>query len=132
MTLSECFARYGARGKNPRWSWSARSADGETVVLTLWADLIKRGPGGTIIYDNFDPDGGTWIERPGNRERLENLIHCRDQCEGRFRVVITKARDVKAVPRTIEDCFPREDIVMQISELNERTGEFRAASIPNA
>ena len=131
MTLSECFASYGARGKNPRWSWSARSPDGKTVVLTLWADQIKRGPGRTIIYDDFDSTGEGWVERPGNRERLENLIHCRDYCDGLFRVVITKARDTKAVPRAIEDCFPRPDLLMRIDELNEMTGEFRAVSVPN-
>src|ERR1019366_2706519 len=36
--LAEAFAHFGATGRNQRWSWSARSADGKTVVITLWRD----------------------------------------------------------------------------------------------
>jgi hypothetical protein len=48
--LAEAFAHFGAAGKNQRWSWSARSADGRTVVLTVWKDGLNytRKP---IVYD---------------------------------------------------------------------------------
>ena len=77
-TLAECFAHFGAVGKNPRWSWSARSLGGQTVVITLWEDHLTYGAG-TVIYDEVERErrAGS-IERPGNRERLENLMWARD------------------------------------------------------
>jgi len=41
-TRADAFAYFGAQGKNPRWSWSARSADGKTVVLTMWQDEFRQ------------------------------------------------------------------------------------------
>ena len=122
---SEAFAYFGAAGKNSRWSWSARSPDGKTVVLTLWADELnyKSVP---ISYDCFGSKTAIWSDRPGNRERLENLIWARDQCDGLFRVVITVAEDVHAEPRAIKQCHPQRDMVMRLVDLDERTGEFRA------
>ena len=50
--LKEAFAQFGVAGRNQRWSWSARSDDGETVVLTLWQDLVKVRDG-NVHYDTF-------------------------------------------------------------------------------
>jgi len=127
--LAECFRRYGAQGRNPRWSWSARSADGQIIVLTLWKDGISVTEGVTR-YDSFDPTGqARWIDTPGNRERLENLKWARDNCGGFFRVVITVAKDIHAVPRSISECYPQPNLVMRITDMNEETGEFRAVSV---
>ena len=46
------FAHFGAKGKNVRWSWSAKSADGKTVVMTLWKDLIDYSSS-PIAYDTY-------------------------------------------------------------------------------
>jgi hypothetical protein len=128
LGLGECFKQYGAHGRNPRWSWSARSEDGKTVVLTLWKDHISVSNGITV-YDSFDPTGhAAWIDTPGNRERLENLKWARDNCDGLFRVVITVAKDETAIPRSIAECYPRPNLIMRITDLNEKTGEFRAVS----
>jgi hypothetical protein len=117
---------FGATGKNPLWSWSARSADGKTVVITLWRDGLDFGAK-PIVYDTFNrADLKTWTHRLGNRERIDNLTWARDHCDGLFRVVITVAEDVKANPRKIEDCYPKDDWIMQITDLDESTGEFRA------
>jgi hypothetical protein len=40
MSLTAAFAHFGTRPANPRWSWSAVSEDGGTVVLALWRDLF--------------------------------------------------------------------------------------------
>jgi hypothetical protein len=129
LGLADCFKRYGASGRNPRWSWSARSEDGKVVVLTLWKDGISVSNGVTT-YDSFDPSGrAPWIDTPGNRERLENLKWARENCDGQFRVVVTVAKDVAAVPRAIADCYPQPNLIMRITELNEKTGEFRAVSV---
>jgi len=124
-TKKACFAHYGAVSANV-YSWSARSADGKTVVVTLWRDLIdykaKPVTYGTIVRG----DVSIWKERPGNRERLENLKWAREHCGGRFRVVITVAKNVTASTREIEECYPQDQMIMRITELNEETGEFKA------
>lgn len=70
--------------------------DGATVVLTLWKDLLDY-TSNPIAYDTFGrTDLPEWIDRPGNRERAENLIWARDHTDGIFRVVIVVAEDVNA------------------------------------
>jgi hypothetical protein len=127
--LAKAFAHFGAKGKNPRWSWSARSMDGKTIVITLWRDGLdfEAKP---IVYDTFNRhDLYKWTDTQGNRERIENLIWARDHCDGHFRVVITVAEDVNAYPRKIENCYPKDDWLMKITALDEKTGEFRALKV---
>jgi len=129
MGLAEAFRQAGVIAKNQRWSWSARSADGKTVVMTLWKDLInyKTKP---ITYSTFDRENrSVWIDRPGNHERLENLKWARDHCDGLFRVIITTAKDIKAETREIEDAHYQKRMIMKLVELNEQTGEFRAVNV---
>jgi hypothetical protein len=125
--LAQAFAHFGAAGRNQRWSWSARSADGSTVVLTVWKDRLDY-TGKPIVYDTFNrPNLNEW--KAGNRERLDNLIYARDHCEGRFRVVITIAEDVNASPRKIARCYPQDKLLMKITKMDEQTGEFSAESV---
>ena len=62
----------------------------------------------------------------GNKERIKHLQHCRDNLEGLFRVVITKAVDVNGYPREILECYPMEGIWMKLLKLDEETGECYA------
>lgn len=124
-TLSECFNAFGAVGSNPRWSWSARSSDGGTVVITLWKDRIVF-KGGTVFYEDVKIDTEAWRDRPGNRERIANLIWAREHCNGFFKTVITIAKDERRQPREIRECFPKPEYNMRILSLNEGTGEFVA------
>jgi hypothetical protein len=125
--LAEAFASYaGAKGKNPRWSWSARTPDGKTVVMTFWKHQFdyKTKP---ISYAAINETGSdAWLRRPGNSERLENLIYSQDHCDGLLRVVITVAEDVNADPPKIADCFPQPKMQMRITDLKRTTGEWRA------
>lgn len=126
-TLTEAFAHFGAVPKNPRWSWSARSADGETVVITLWKDRISGHKQGRIEYnEGSHGDVVKWMSRPGNRERLDNLLWAQDHCGGLFRVIIAVAKDVTASPREIADCYPQSKLNMRILSLDEETGIFHA------
>jgi hypothetical protein len=128
-TLAESFAHFGAVGNNPRWSWSARSPDGKTVVITLWEDRLIYSAG-IVTYDEAEREKlPGWTERPGNRERLENLAWARDNCTGVFRVVITKAKDVNVSPREIADCHPQPKLIMRITALDRQTGAFTARSL---
>lgn len=119
------FASFGAACKNSRWSWSGRSADGKTVVLTLWRDEFDYGSS-PVSYDCFGRATAAWSDRPGNRERLENLVWARDHCDGMFRIVVAVAEDVNANPRRIASCAPQPNMIMRVVKLDEKTGEFRA------
>jgi hypothetical protein len=124
-TLTDCFKEFGATPKNPRFSWSAVSADG-TVVVTLWKDQLDY-TSKPITHDLFNrEDLPDWINRPGNRDRIEHLRWAKENCDGWFRVIITVAKDENAKTRAIEKCYPLKDWWMRLIELNEETGEFRA------
>jgi hypothetical protein len=129
-THSDAYAYFKAKGNNSRWSWSGRSEDGKTVVLTLWQDHLVKGENKSLIYHaKAREDAAEWLKRPGNRERLENLKWAKEHCQGLFRVVIGIAEDVNARPREIKECFPHPNLTMKITELDENTGEFRAVSV---
>ena len=130
MTLRAAFAYFnGARGRNPRWSWSARSPDSRTVVLTLWEDDIRED-GSTIRIDTFSHGRGRqWQDKPGNKERIENLICARNHCGGLFRVVMITAKDPTARPRSIAKRYAHPTLVMKLTDLDETTGDFRAESV---
>lgn len=133
MTLTDAFAYFdGAKARNPRWSWSARSPDGRTVVLSLWEDDI-RDDGTTFRVDMFGQgQRRQWPSRLGNKERIDNLIHARDHCGGLFRVVMVTAKDGIPPPRStgsIGRRFPHPRLTMKLIDLDETTGEFRAESV---
>jgi hypothetical protein len=118
------FAHYGVILRNEQWSWSGMTPDGE-VVLALWQDEFhyKDGP---VWYSPNPETLHLWKDRPGNRERISNLIRAREHWGGRFRVVVLRAVDTKADPREVDEAYARPNMVMQLTELNEETGEFRA------
>src|ERR1022692_3966106 len=106
MGKNKAFAHFGAAGRNHVWSWSARSPDGKTVVLTLWEDQFDR-TATPVTYSNFNSkDLAFWKDQLGNRERKENIKWAKKNCGSRFRVVITKAKDKDARPRSIADAQP--------------------------
>jgi hypothetical protein len=126
---AEAFSHFGVSAKNDRWSWSARSADGKTVVVTFWKDRFdyKTNP---VSYSTFGLDTlPDWIDSLGNRERIENLKWARANCDGILRVVITEAIDVRASPRQIANAYPQERLLMKLVALNEATGEFSAVNV---
>ncbi len=125
-TLRDAFAHFdGARARNPRWAWSARSPDGRTVVVTLWKDQISDDGNAVIAHYG----GETGKLRLGNKDRVENLIWARERCDGLFRAVMIVAKDIKARPRSIAKCYPEKTLVMKLISLDEHTGEFRAESV---
>jgi hypothetical protein len=126
-TKTASFAHFGATLTNVRWCWSARTPAG-LVVLALWGDRFSR-KNTPAEYEEDTGPGERWAARPGNRERLENLIWARDHCAGEFRVVMAIAKDTSGDPREISDCFPKDDLYMRITYLNEETGQFGAVAI---
>ena len=125
-TLTEAFASFGAEARNIRQAWSARSADEQTIVVTLWRDLINDD-GKEVSVDCFgDPNLHAWKDTPGNRQRIKDLAWARDHCDGHFRVVFVEASDTKAVPRSTTRRYPDATLVMKLIRLDETTGEFKA------
>src|ERR1700733_8052466 len=119
---TEAFAKFGTAPKNTRWSWSAKSADGKTVVATLWQDQFTRR-NGRLVYERPGLIGPDEKKRPGQTEWVENLRWAKDHCDGRFRVICAIAKDINADPRSIAECFPT-DMVMRLVELDPETGAF--------
>ncbi|MBX7531408.1 hypothetical protein K3165_00565 [Qipengyuania sp. 1XM1-15A] len=125
-TLTDSYAFFGAEIRNPRWSWSAVSKDGKTVVVTLWGDEIAAD--GSVDFFGH-PKVDRWKTQIGNRFRIKDLIHARDHCDGEFRVVRLTAVDTKAIPRAIKQREPDPDVVMRLTRLDEQTGEFVAQPV---
>ena len=127
-TRTEAFRFFGATLTNTRWSWSARTPDGATVVLALWTDRFDRQVNPIQYNDHRISPDDSWIRRPGNRERLENLLWARDNCRGKFRVVLVRPKNSISDPREIDECWLKEDLVMRLMDLNEQTGEFTSVA----
>jgi hypothetical protein len=123
-TLTACFAHFGAQCANFRWSWSARSPDGKTVVVTMWSDEI-RTEGDRLAYYSTATRPSNEL---GSRERRANLIWARDNCGGLVSVVVVVAKNARAQKKSISRCFPSDGLVMRITRLNAETGSFRLAS----
>jgi len=97
--------------------------------MTFWKDALNYSVS-PISYSTFgSPRLRTWKDKPGNRERIENLKWARDQCNGLMKVVIIEAKDVNADTREIADCIVQQRMVMKLVELDEQTGEFRAVNV---
>jgi hypothetical protein len=126
--LNAAFRKAGVRARNTRQSWSAKSDNGNTIVMTLWKDLLDYSST-PISYSSYHRDNPLWKDRWGNRERLENLRWARDHCGGVFRVIITTAKDTDVEPREVADAFYHERMIMKIKDLDEETGEFSAVNI---
>jgi hypothetical protein len=123
-THTAAFKHFGTKPKNIQWSWSARSPEGETVVVTLWQDKFKRRDG-RIVYERQGIFNGSPDTRPGFRELMDNLAWAQTHCHGRFRVITAIAKDVTAEPRSIRECAPT-NMVMRLTHLDMTTGTFSA------
>jgi hypothetical protein len=123
-THTSAFAHFGTKPHNVQWSWSARSGDGKTVVVTLWQDLFTRERH-RLIYSRPGSELSAPDRRPGFRELMENLTWARDNCEGQFKIIIAIAKDVSAEPRAIAECFP-SPMTMKLTHLDVSTGAFTA------
>jgi len=117
-----CFDFYKVNPKNPRWSWSGRSADGKTVAVTVWQDRFEDGINLYRSHTHLNDEG--WQSRPGHNELMANLAWARDNCDGEVRIIIARAKDRDVSPRSIAECYPRADIRMRVKNLDEASGDF--------
>jgi hypothetical protein len=121
-TLTEAYARLGATIRNPRRTWSAMTDDGDNAILTLWSDLFTDV--NRQIFDVFGELAGEWIHRSENRRRIEHLRYAGDKRAGVFYSIIVTSVNPPPAPRVIltREIGPR----MKLTDLDERTGRFRA------
>ena len=121
-THSQCFEFFGVLPKNARWSWSGRSPDGQDVAVTLWQDRFEEKG---RLYRSWQSDQpGEWKSRPGFVELIDNLVHARDNLEGKVHVILAIPKDKAARPRSIERSFPQPNLKMRVIELDENEGTF--------
>lgn len=82
-THTTAFQFYGTEPRNTMWSWSARSEDPKTVVVTLWKDELIGRAGKMVCARS---DRGDWHDGPGYRYFMEDLTWARENCDGLVRV----------------------------------------------
>lgn len=123
----ECFEFFGVVPRNLRWSWSGRSLDGREVAVTLWQDRFEDG---ARVYRSWKTDRpGEWKSRPGFAELIENLVHARDNLDGKVHVILATPKDKDASPRSIKRSFPQPQLKMRVVELDEDEGTFKLERI---
>jgi hypothetical protein len=125
-TRTAAFRFLNTEPRNPNWSWSARSTDGKTVVVTLWKDEL-RGPAGKMIYVRNDL--GDWYDGNGSRFFFEDLTWALANCGGIVRVIVA-VRDRSASPRVrTAECYPQKNLFMRITHLDPEIGAFRLEQV---
>jgi hypothetical protein len=72
------------------------------------------------------------MSKPGRSELFENLKWAHDNCDGILRIIIAIAKDTKAQPRSILECFPQKTLRMLLTYLDMETGQYVAERIDEA
>jgi hypothetical protein len=125
LTLTQAFAHYGAKLRNPQWSVSAWAPDG-SLVVSCWDHHYRRGLPGTMEFTgSLDRWSG-----PGNREFRRNVA---DAYSGgkKVRLVVVKTDDVASVEsgadasKLKKEFFLREDLEGKVIELDAERYVFR-------
>lgn len=120
----DAFRHLGAETKDS-YAWSAQSPDGSITVLTLWDDEIEDD-GTNVKADFFDhPKLAVWSKQKGNATRRRHLQHVWDG-DRKFKVVMLRAQDPKAIPRSAAMRWPEESLTMTLLAFEPATGAFRA------
>jgi hypothetical protein len=118
LSLTESFARYGATLKNPMWSVSAWTPDGELVV-SQWAHHYRKGPENSAEYWG---QTSRW-DGPGKNEFKSNLERARAQ-GSRVRLVVVSTKEVARVEdgedasKLKKEFDVRPELVGQVVQLN--------------
>jgi hypothetical protein len=118
-TRTRAFEYFGTTPTNPRWSRSAQSADGNTVVFSLWQHKFKDRDG--RIYE----DSMTHDDHHGGRALRRHLKWAWENCDGRVRVIVNIAKDPTVHPHSIKECRPVE-MIMRLTHFDLETGTFAA------
>lgn len=120
----DAFEHLGAQAGD-RYAWSAQSPDGSVTVVTLWEDEIEDD--GIFVRVDFidDPKLDVWATQRRNATRKRHLQHVWDG-DRQFRVVMLRAEDVDASPRSTAMRWPEDHLIMTLLDYDPKTGAFRA------
>jgi hypothetical protein len=125
-TRTAAFRFFNTEPRNPNWSWSARSADGLAVVVTLWKDELI-GPAGGMVYHRHDL--GDWHKGNGSRLFFEDMAWALANCSGIVRVIVA-IRDRNSGPRVrTAECYPQKQLFMRVTHLDPEMGAFRLEQV---
>jgi hypothetical protein len=128
LTLRECFEHFGAVTSHRHFSLSAVSNDGRTVVVGMWDDEFESQEGRTIYQSRYRTKLKGNPMR-ANKQWIANLKWARRHCDSEVRVVVLRAEDVEANPRTVMSCYPDDSLLMRITHFDTKTGAFRAEQV---
>jgi hypothetical protein len=126
-TLSSAFEHFGAVRSLRHFGGSAISGDGRTVAVAMWDDEIVRQGNRATYQSRFGPA----LKGNSKRISLQWIAHIEwaiAHCSGRINVVVLTAEDPLAHPRVIRSCHPDDELVMQITRFDAKTGCFEARS----
>lgn len=118
MSISSLFERLGAPLANSRWSWGSVDSRKGRVFLRAWQDESVLVAGKRYVKLAHHLRYANEPENLGYRERVQQLDAARGGLQAY--VIMCKAKDVKARPRTIESYNDKD--VFQIGELIEIEG----------
>lgn len=123
--LRACFEHFGAVCAHRYFSLSAISNDGKTVVVAMWEHKFDLRDTRKVYRSQYQPllKG----QRKGlSAQWIANLRWALDHCHGLVRVVVLQAEDVQGNPLVIKTCVPDDSLIMRITELDSKSGAFKA------
>jgi 5-methylcytosine-specific restriction protein A len=126
----ESFNYLGANARD-KFAWAARSDDGLITVLTAWEDQIDDDGTNVVIDYVGASDLENWTRDRRNKARIKILTEAwnRDRL---FKIVLLTAREPGAVPRSTSGRRPDDALVMELTDFNPVTGEYRAVGTRKA
>jgi hypothetical protein len=126
MTHTAAFKEFGTTPRNVNWSWSSRNEATKTVVVTLWQDEFDYRVGSSGKKEPHYAATRVWDaarKSNGMKEMFDNLQWALDNCDGVVRVIMAKAKDTTARPRSIAECFPWS-VRMRVTSVDHSTASF--------
>jgi hypothetical protein len=123
LTLTEAFAFYGARLKNPLWAYSAVASDG-SFVLSCWEHFLVEQCDGTHRYEDN-------LSRWARNSLGKNLFirHLSQALKDKLsvRLIVARAEDPEPIiagedaSKISKEFFVRDDLTGQVTQFD---GDF--------
>lgn len=134
LGLGAAYALAGYKLGSARQNWSALRADGGAVALSVWSDEIDKTsePWRYVMWDH--PTFEEWRDRPGQMTRAGHIAHGLEHCDGRFDLILCRAKTPIGNPRVVEEARPWVQRVGVIApeDFRPETGEFIMTLLPAA
>jgi len=133
MTKKDAFSYFGVTQRCERRSWSGRTPDDDLVVLTIWTDQKKFNPETkSYVTSVFNMQNEIWKDAVGNKWRVDDINHCIENHNGKFRVIWVQPENINVFDETRQcrDARPFDKLWFEITKFDSQTGEFESKSLP--